>query len=54
MRIVKHLDIFPSFLRYLSAFGVKLFPQDEGFAGFDAKLEKDESGKLTRIGLSAP
>jgi len=54
MRIMEYLDVFPNFLKYLTVFGVKKFPQDEGFAGYDAKIEKDESGKLTKIGLSTP
>ena len=53
-RILNHVDVFPKFFKVLSAFGIKGFPRDEGFGGFDAVLSRNDDRELETIGTSGP
>jgi hypothetical protein len=53
-RILNHIGVFPKFFKFLSAFGIKGFPRDEGFGGFDAVLSRNEDGHLDAIGTPGP
>ena len=54
-KLLDHLGAFVQFFKYLQAFGMKTFAMDEGYAGFDFCIEKDEiqaGDDLKGIGLS--
>jgi len=49
-RLGNQCDCFPGLYRYLSCFGIKGFPRDEGFTGFEIDFKRDETGSLCRTG----
>lgn len=51
-RLLDHLGVFAKFFKYLSAFGVKKFAEDEGFGGFDSNVSVNEHGEMTCLGMS--
>lgn len=51
--LLHHLGVFPQFFKYLCAFGMKSFALDEGFGGFDCRMEEGKEGGLKRIGESS-
>ncbi|KAF5003356.1 hypothetical protein FDECE_10086 [Fusarium decemcellulare] len=50
LSLLTALDVFPNIHRYLTAFGRKSFPKDEGFAGFDSATILDRVGTWTSFG----
>ncbi|KAM5349433.1 hypothetical protein ACJ41O_005938 [Fusarium nematophilum] len=46
LSLLSALDVFPAIYRFLTAFGRKNFPMDEGFAGFDSVTTLGSSGEL--------
>ncbi len=49
-RILRHGNVFPEFLKYLTAFGEKAFARDEGFAGYDIKEHLNEHQERQSLG----
>jgi hypothetical protein len=53
-KLLRHLNVFSHFFKYLRVFGMKTFALDEGFSGFDFLLETgSENSGLMRIGMSS-
>lgn len=50
LSLLSALDVSPSIYRYLTAFGRKSSPIDEGFAGFDLEVTSEPSGGLASLG----
>ncbi|WAO92292.1 Hypothetical protein NCS54_00979400 [Fusarium falciforme] len=49
LSLLSALDVSPSIYRYLTAFGRKSSPIDEGFAGFDLEVTSEPSGGLASL-----
>jgi hypothetical protein len=54
MKLLSHLDVFARFFKYLNAFGMKSFAQDEGFGGFDNNISLNKNGELASLGMFNP
>lgn len=52
LSLLSALDVSPSIYRYLTAFGRKSSPIDEGFAGLDLDVTLEPSGGLASLGKS--
>jgi hypothetical protein len=48
--LLQTLSVFPQFFKHLSTFGIKDFPRDEGFAGYDLNLKHGLDTSLSSIG----
>jgi hypothetical protein len=48
--LLSRIGVFAAFFKYLSAFGTKSFPQDEGFTGFDSRISTNENGEVICLG----
>jgi hypothetical protein len=44
------LEVFPSFFRHLKAFGLKDFPQDEGYGDYEWFVKHDAHGATDVFG----
>ncbi|KAI6749335.1 hypothetical protein HG530_015174 [Fusarium avenaceum] len=49
MKLLSALQVFPEIHRYITAFGEKRFPRDEGFGGFDSHVTMNGYGAWTEF-----
>jgi hypothetical protein len=48
--LLQTLGVFPQFFRHLTTFGIKDFPRDEGFAGYDVDLKYGLDASFSSVG----
>jgi len=54
MRVLLHsMRVFTPFFKYVSAFGLKTFAQDEGYEAFDLSISRDPSSHVNFIGMQS-
>ena len=44
------LEVFPSFVQHLNAFGLRDFPQDEGYGDYEWSVKHDANGEIDVFG----
>ena len=49
-RLLQQQRMMPEWLQYMEAFGLKDFPMDEGYSGFDLKVWRDGDGHVESFG----
>jgi hypothetical protein len=53
-RLLSALQVFPEIYRYITAFGKKRFPRDEGFGGLDSHVTMNGYGAWREFGITDP
>jgi len=51
--LLHSMRVFTPFFKYVSAFGLKTFAQDEGYEAFDLSISRDPSSNVNFIGMQS-